>query len=76
MIVYVPGSGEKVCERMVGALIDVSGASCTPLLLRELCRLADAHTGADHRHLFPAALSWLSTWYVRRTRARTHACFL
>ncbi|CAH0722275.1 unnamed protein product, partial [Brenthis ino] len=52
--------GEKVSERMVGALISVSGAACTPVLLRELCRLADAHAGADHRHLFPAALSWLS----------------
>ncbi|XP_052737360.1 protein purity of essence isoform X1 [Bicyclus anynana] len=53
--------GEKVCERMVGALISVSGDTCTPLLLRELCRLADAHSGSDHRHLFPAAIAWLST---------------
>ncbi|XP_047533883.1 protein purity of essence isoform X2 [Vanessa atalanta] len=53
--------GEKVCERMVGALINVSGTTCAPVLLRELCRLADAHAGSDHRHLFPAALGWLST---------------
>ncbi|XP_039765320.1 protein purity of essence isoform X3 [Pararge aegeria] len=53
--------GEKVCERMVGALTSVSGDTCNPLLLRELCRLADAHSGSDHRHLFPAAINWLST---------------
>ncbi|XP_069365949.1 E3 ubiquitin-protein ligase UBR4 isoform X13 [Maniola hyperantus] len=57
----VQHGGEKVCERMVGALISVSGDTCTPLLLRELCRLADANAGSDHRHLFPAALTWLST---------------
>ncbi|XP_028033464.1 protein purity of essence isoform X1 [Bombyx mandarina] len=53
---------EKVSERMLTALISVCGDSaCSPLLLREMCRLADAHAGSDHRLLFPAAVGWLAT---------------
>ncbi|KAL0896018.1 hypothetical protein ABMA27_012006 [Loxostege sticticalis] len=52
---------EDVSERMLSTLIVVCGESaCSPLLLREMCRLADAHNGADHRQLFPAAVSWLA----------------
>ncbi|KAJ0180973.1 hypothetical protein K1T71_003058 [Dendrolimus kikuchii] len=54
--------GEDVSERMLSTLIGVCGENaCSPLLLREMCRLADAHTGADHKQLFPAAVNWLST---------------
>ncbi|XP_026324095.1 E3 ubiquitin-protein ligase UBR4 isoform X3 [Hyposmocoma kahamanoa] len=53
---------EDVSERMLTTLISVCGESVvSPLLLREMCRLADAHTGTDHRQLFPAAVNWLST---------------
>ncbi|KAG6439555.1 hypothetical protein O3G_MSEX000873, partial [Manduca sexta] len=46
---------------MLSTLISVCGESpCSPLLLREMCRLADAHAGGDHRQLFPAAVGWLS----------------
>nr|XP_049698342.1 E3 ubiquitin-protein ligase UBR4 isoform X2 [Helicoverpa armigera] len=53
--------GDEVSERMLTTLIGVCGESaCSPLLLREMCRLADAHAGGDHRQLFPAAVGWLS----------------
>ncbi|XP_063828894.1 E3 ubiquitin-protein ligase UBR4 [Ostrinia nubilalis] len=53
---------EEVSERVLSTLIVVCGESaCSPLLLREMCRLADAHSGADHRQLFPAAVAWLAT---------------
>ncbi|XP_061383112.1 E3 ubiquitin-protein ligase UBR4 isoform X4 [Danaus plexippus] len=52
--------GDKVSERTLLALIAVCGDSCAPHLLRDMCRLADGHFGADHRHLFPAAIAWLS----------------
>ncbi|KAI8429562.1 hypothetical protein MSG28_000184 [Choristoneura fumiferana] len=53
---------EQVSERTLLALISVCGESaCAPLLMREMCRLADAHTGGDHRHLFPAAVGWLAS---------------
>lgn len=56
-------SSDDVSERMLNTLIGVCGEnSCTPLLLRELCRLADAHAGRDHQLLFPAAVGWLSAW--------------
>lgn len=58
-------SSEEVSERMLTTLISVCGDSVvSPLLLREMCRLADAHSGNDHRQLFPAAVFWLSTWSV------------
>ncbi|CAH0600763.1 unnamed protein product [Chrysodeixis includens] len=53
--------GDEVSERMLTTLIGVCGESaCSPLLLREMCRLADAHAGGDHRQLFPAAVAWLA----------------
>ncbi|KAF9412274.1 hypothetical protein HW555_009165 [Spodoptera exigua] len=53
--------GEDVSERMLSTLVSVCGESaCSPLLLREMCRLADAHAGHDHRQLFPAAVGWLA----------------
>ncbi|KAI5633455.1 putative zinc finger in n-recognin (UBR box) domain-containing protein [Phthorimaea operculella] len=46
---------------MLTTLIAVCGESVvSPLLVREMCRLADAHQGHDHRQLFPAAVNWLS----------------
>ncbi|XP_068628453.1 E3 ubiquitin-protein ligase UBR4 isoform X2 [Battus philenor] len=51
---------EEVSERVLCALVGVCGDGCAPLLLRELCRLADAHAGADHKLLFPAAVGWLA----------------
>ncbi|XP_013144239.1 PREDICTED: E3 ubiquitin-protein ligase UBR4 [Papilio polytes] len=51
---------EEVSERVLCALVGVCGEGCAPVLLRELCRLADAHAGADHRLLFPAAVGWLA----------------
>ncbi|XP_013166692.1 PREDICTED: E3 ubiquitin-protein ligase UBR4 isoform X4 [Papilio xuthus] len=51
---------EEVSERVLCALVSVCGEGCAPVLLRELCRLADAHAGADHRLLFPAAVGWLA----------------
>ncbi|CAB3259165.1 unnamed protein product [Arctia plantaginis] len=57
----VQHSGDDVSERMLNTLIGVCGEnSCSPLLLREMCRLADAHAGRDHQLLFPAAVGWLS----------------
>ncbi|KAJ2946624.1 hypothetical protein O0L34_g12681 [Tuta absoluta] len=51
----------EVSERMLTTLIAVCGESVvSPLLVREMCRLADAHQGHDHRQLFPAAVNWLS----------------
>lgn len=56
-------SAPEVSERMLSTLIGVCGdIPCSPLILREMCRLADAHSGADHKQLFPAAVSWLSAW--------------
>ncbi|CAH2989845.1 unnamed protein product [Chilo suppressalis] len=53
--------GEEVSDRTLSTLIVVCGErACSPLLVREMCRLADAHAGADHRHLFPACVSWLA----------------
>ncbi|CAG5041717.1 unnamed protein product [Parnassius apollo] len=51
---------EEVSSRMVCALVGVFSEGCPPMLLRELCRLADAHSGADHKLLFPAAVGWLA----------------
>ncbi|XP_045509122.1 E3 ubiquitin-protein ligase UBR4 isoform X3 [Colias croceus] len=51
---------EDVSERMLQALITVTGeGTCHPLLLQEMCRLADSHSGTLHKLLFPAALTWL-----------------
>ncbi|XP_041973883.1 protein purity of essence isoform X2 [Aricia agestis] len=52
----------SVSSRTLSALVGVCGAGgdAAPALLRELCRLADAHSGVDHRILFPAAVNWLS----------------
>ncbi|XP_038209068.1 E3 ubiquitin-protein ligase UBR4 isoform X2 [Zerene cesonia] len=53
---------EDVSERMLQALITVTGeGTCHPLLLQEMCRLADSHSGTLHKLLFPAALTWLGT---------------
>ncbi|XP_047525824.1 E3 ubiquitin-protein ligase UBR4 [Pieris napi] len=52
---------EEASERMLGTLIEVSGEGCPPPLLREMCRLADSHSGTLHELLFPAALAWLSS---------------
>ncbi|XP_060810461.1 E3 ubiquitin-protein ligase UBR4 isoform X2 [Amyelois transitella] len=50
-----------VSERMLVALIGVCGEiPCSPLLLREMCRLADAHGGKNHKQLLSAALHWLA----------------
>ncbi|XP_061716898.1 protein purity of essence isoform X2 [Cydia pomonella] len=53
---------DQVSERTLAALITVCGENaCAPLLMKEMCRLADAHSGGDHKQLFPAAQGWLTT---------------
>ncbi|XP_072935202.1 E3 ubiquitin-protein ligase UBR4 isoform X5 [Epargyreus clarus] len=60
-------STEDVSKRTLSTLIQVCGEAAgagpyvTPALLKEMCRLADAHSGALHAHLFPAAVGWLCT---------------
>ncbi|KOB59232.1 putative ubiquitin protein ligase E3 component n-recognin 4, partial [Operophtera brumata] len=63
LLIYVTlaYSSPEVSERMLSTLIGVCGDTpCSPLILREMCRLADAHSGSDHKQLFPAAVSWFS----------------